>query len=218
MTDPGRYRDLDRAEVEPFVPTEAQSVLDVGCYRGAFGSLVKQRRPLVTVTGVEPDASAAAIAATRLDHVITGVFPDDVPATRFDCIVFNDVLEHVVDPWTLLRTTADHLAPRGRIVASIPNVRHYFVLRDLLLRGEWTYVDEGVLDRTHLRFFTRRTMCRLFEGAGYRVDDIAPINLEDYGRLGRLLGHFGRRFDEFRARQYVVVATAGPTTNQKLPP
>lgn len=206
MRDSGRYRDLDRAEVEPFIPLNVGSVLDVGCYRGAFGALVKQRRPRVHVTGVEPDESAAGVAATRLDSVVAGVFPGDVTATTFDCIVFNDVLEHIADPWSLLRDATRYLDPNGCVVASIPNVRHYFVLRDLAVHGEWTYVDEGVLDRTHLRFFTKRTMRTLFEDVGYAVDTIAPINLEAYGRLGRLLGLFGRRFEEFRARQYVVVA------------
>lgn len=217
MTGDGRYRDLDRAEVEPFIPRESSTVLDVGCYRGAFGALVKQRRSSVQVTGIEPDAAAAEIAATRLDGVVNGSFPEGLAAAQFDCVVFNDVLEHVDDPWNLLRRTAAFVRPGGCVVASIPNVRHYFVVRDLVVHGQWKYTDEGVLDRTHLRFFTKRTMRQLFDDAGYTVRDVAPINLETYGRLGRVLGFFGDTFEEFRARQYVVVAQP-PTTNQKLPP
>ena len=119
----------------------------------------------------------------------------------------------------LLQDSKQFLNPTGCVVASIPNVRHYFVLRDLLVRGEWKYVDEGVLDRTHLRFFTKSTMRSLLEDAGYEVSSVTPVNLETYGRLGRVLSHFGRRVEEFRARQYVLVARPQPeTTNQKLPP
>jgi hypothetical protein len=136
---------------------------------------------------------------------ITGSFPDDLPATEpFDCIVFNDVLEHMIDPWSVLATTRSLLSARGVVVASIPNIRHVSVLLPLLVRGRWSYMEWGVLDRTHLRFFTRRSMISMFEGAGYRVTHIEPhwISGERFGWRRWLRGPL----DEFAAHQYALTA------------
>jgi len=97
------------------------------------------------------------------------------------------------------------LRPRGVVVASIPNVRHVSVTFPLLARGLWEYQDEGLLDQTHLRFFTRRSMETLFRSSGYEVERIEAINLSD-GKTGAILRLGGRWAEEFRAFQYVVVA------------
>jgi 2-polyprenyl-3-methyl-5-hydroxy-6-metoxy-1,4-benzoquinol methylase len=84
------------------------------------------------------------------------------------------VLEHLADPWDALRNLASHLAPEGWIVASIPNVRYWKVVSDLVVRGEFRYVDAGILDRTHLRFFTRGGIQELFTDSGYTVEHLEP--------------------------------------------
>jgi 2-polyprenyl-3-methyl-5-hydroxy-6-metoxy-1,4-benzoquinol methylase len=135
--------------------------------------------------------------------VTCGFFPDDLPAGEsFDCIVFNDVLEHVVDPWSMLDRAKERLAPGGRIVASIPNVRHYIVVRNLALRGRWDYADWGVLDRTHLRFFTRASIEELFETADMAIETFEPINPIKNLRSAFLVGPFR----DMRYLQYAVVA------------
>lgn len=102
----------------------------------------------------------------------------DPPALhqQFDCVVFNDVLEHLVDPWEALGASINLLSPSGCIVSSIPNVRYYKVLKQLLFKKDWRYVEAGILDRTHLRFFTEKSILRLFHTCGYRVDVIKGIN------------------------------------------
>lgn len=212
-TEGGQYPDNERAAVIPFVPRIAQKVLDVGCWRGAFGRELKRQRPQVFVVGVEADPEAAAIAADRLDRVIAGEFPGDVDPSvgPFDCVVFNDVLEHLVDPWEALRVTRSLLAPDGVVVAVIPNVRHLRAVAPLVLRGRWDYTDTGLLDRTHLRFFTRATMVELFESTGYDVESITAQDLSDVGLRGLLmrvaLVPFGKHHSEgLRARHYAVVA------------
>jgi 2-polyprenyl-3-methyl-5-hydroxy-6-metoxy-1,4-benzoquinol methylase len=82
----------------------------------------------------------------------------DLPEEAFDCIVCNDVLEHLITPWQVLGKLAILLKPGGHFVASIPNVQYWGVLKDLVFEGDWRYADEGVLDVTHLRFFTRRSI------------------------------------------------------------
>jgi 2-polyprenyl-3-methyl-5-hydroxy-6-metoxy-1,4-benzoquinol methylase len=183
------YHNRARSEVLPFVPESVQSVLDVGCSEGNFGNFLIQKGK--TVWGIEPEKDCIPICQKKLAGVFWGTFSDflarreqhkmDASADpifhqHFDCVVFNDVLEHLVDPWETLRATIPLLSPSGCIVASIPNVRYYKVLKQLLFKKDWRYVDAGILDRTHLRFFTERSILRLFDTCGYRVDLIEGIN------------------------------------------
>ena len=113
-------------------------------------------------------------AAGRLDRVVVGnieSMPLPREAAPYDCIVLGDILEHLLDPWKLLERLREVLAPGGSVVASIPNVQHYRVVRSLLA-GRWEYRRQGILDRTHLRFFTRKSLPALFEGAGYAVVEV----------------------------------------------
>lgn len=93
----------------------------------------------------------------------------DLPTGAFDLLIYADVLEHLVDPWSVLLTQRGLLRPGGQAIFSLPNVRHVRILASLALRGEWNYVDEGILSIGHLRFFTTRGMRRLITGAGYEI-------------------------------------------------
>ena len=198
-----------RSEIAALVPP-AKRLLDVGCSSGGFGYELRASGVDVAETwGIEPDPGAAAAAADHFDHVVTGLYPDALPAgERFDVVAFNDVLEHLEDPWTALTYTRDEvLEPGGYVVASIPNVRYLPVLADLALRGRWTYTDTGTLDRTHLRFFTRETIEDMFARAGFQVEAVQGVT--DYVALG------GRRRlplrllpADMRWMQYAVVARA----------
>jgi 2-polyprenyl-3-methyl-5-hydroxy-6-metoxy-1,4-benzoquinol methylase len=214
MTDTYQYVDLPRREVLAFLPPGAHRILDVGCGRGGFGREVKLNRA-AEVWGIEQVPEAAAMASEHYDRVVVGEYPaalEDLARAegevrQFDCLVFNDVLEHMVDPWETLRRSHRWLRPGGHVLASIPNIRHYTVLIDLVLRGRWTYTAAGILDRTHLRFFTRKTMADLFADTGYEVECVAPVNFCE-GRLPALLslvpGSVG-----IRCAQFVVRARSG---------
>jgi SAM-dependent methyltransferase len=146
-------------------------VLDVGCAGGYLA------RPLTqagcTVVGVEPDAAAAETARVYCASVTQGDFED--PATRaglpgpFDVVIFGDVLEHLRDPWSALAAASELLAPDGRVIASIPNIAHWSA-RLTILRGRFPHADSGLFDKTHLRFFTRRSAHALAERTGYRIE------------------------------------------------
>jgi SAM-dependent methyltransferase len=206
MTEQHAYGDSERVELDQFIPASAQKVLDVGCRQGGFRAALKRRRPECVVWGIESDREGAAVAATRVDRVINGCFPEEMAADEhFDLVVFVDVLEHLVDPWNALKHASSLLRPGGEVVASIPNVRHVSVTFSLLARGLWEYKDEGHLDQIHLRFFTRRSIETLFRSSGYEVERIEAINLSD-GKTGAILRLGGRWAEEFRAGQYVVVA------------
>lgn len=160
-----------------FVPVSAHRILDVGCGIGVFGEELKRRRCTV-VEGVEIVPEKAAEARTRLDTVWEGCYGSSMPlpAGIYDTIVFNDVLEHMSDPTAALAWSLKLLAREGCVVASIPNIRHFPTVWKLAVQGQWNYTDQGILDRTHLRFFTRATIGKLFSEAGYRVIEIRGIN------------------------------------------
>jgi 2-polyprenyl-3-methyl-5-hydroxy-6-metoxy-1,4-benzoquinol methylase len=205
-----------RQEMLRFIPEGASTLLDIGCSTGAFGRELKLRSPRLEVHGVEVDALRANEARAVLDHVTTGHFPDvaDTLGVRtFDVVVMNDVLEHMATPDAALAAAHTLVKDDGLVVASIPNVRHFSVWAPLVIRGDWRYEDDGLLDRTHLRFFTRRTMVELFENAGWAVHRVTGINRSSHSRHGgetlavRATSKLSlRRADPFLFVQYVVEA------------
>jgi len=191
------YFQQARPEMLPFVPAQSRFVLEVGCGSGEFAGLLKARLPGATVWGIEPSRDAAALAAGKIDRVVHGSFESGMPelaGQRFDCVVFNDVLEHLVDPEDVLRKCRAYLAEGGVIVASIPNILYFYEITKILLEEDWEYCEHGILDKTHLRFFTRKSIVRMFQSAGYRVEQIDGINafagkkyrLINFLMLGRL--------------------------------
>jgi len=167
-----------RHEMLDFLPPTAKKILDVGCGEANFAYLLKQKTQ-GEIWGIELDQKASAIAKTKIDHVFCGTAEDNLvnlPNGYFDAIYFNDVLEHLIDPYSLLKVISSKLSPQGVIIASIPHVRYFRVLTQLIFQREWRYEDTGVLDRTHLRFFTKKSMMRMFEENGYKVLKTKPIN------------------------------------------
>lgn len=203
------YWSESRPHVADLVPASAERVLDVGCNDGTFGAGLLARRPGREVWGIEPHDLDAQTAAGRLTGVAQGFYPEAlerVPGT-FDCVSFNHVLEHMVDPWEALRVTKQRLAPGGVIVGELPNVRHLPFLVDLALRGRFDYVDSGLLDRTHLRFFTRSSAHDLFDSTGYVVDTFFPVVAMGNARfprssrvVARVIGDLSYMAFAFRAR------------------
>ena len=171
------YFGYSRPEVVALVPETARRVLDIGCGAGRLGEAIKQRQQ-ASVCGIELDARAAEAARQRLDHVWAGDVERldiQIAPGSFDAIVCADVLEHLREPGRLLEQAREWLTPDGRLIASIPNVRHHSVVRSLL-QGNWTYESAGLLDRTHLRFFTRREIEKLFHRAGFAIEGMWSVN------------------------------------------
>ena len=166
---PQYFRNV-RDDIVSLVPGDANDILEIGCAAGMTGNKLKQK-PGVYVAGVELDHRAAVEAKKVLDDVIEGDIETlELPfgEKRFDCILFADVLEHLIDPLAVLKKTRKLLRANGTVIASIPNVQ-YLGLVNQLVEGNWTYQDEGILDRTHLRFFTYHEIVKLFDEAGYRI-------------------------------------------------
>jgi len=183
------YFGTPRREMLEFIPKGVTSILEIGCGTGAFGALVKNQYGC-RYTGVELMEQAAEIARARLDEVVVAnIEKDPLPFQPggFDCLVCNDVLEHLVDPWVALKTLTRFLKPGGYVVISLPNVRFSEVVKNLVVRKRWEYQEEGVLDRTHLRFFTESSIRALLESAGLVVQQLHGINPINYAWRLQLL-------------------------------
>lgn len=166
MAETSYYQNM-RTEVLALLPNKPKRVLELGCGEGFFGNALK-RRYQCHVTGIELFEAAAGPARERLDEVYNESLDgfDFSKLGKYDLIVANDVLEHLNDPWLVVQQLKEHLTDEGYFVASIPNVQYHQTITGLL-KGRWDYKDCGILDRTHLRFFTRQTASELFARNGY---------------------------------------------------
>jgi 2-polyprenyl-3-methyl-5-hydroxy-6-metoxy-1,4-benzoquinol methylase len=204
------YFEQQRREMLPYIPLNAKRVLEVGCGNGSFAAHLKSQRS-VQVVAIEAHPAAAEKARRRVDRLIQATIEEALPklaGEQFDCVVFNDVLEHLVDPWAALSQTKPLLSEHGRVVASIPNVRYFPVLKDLVLKGHWEYQQQGVLDRTHLRFFTAHSMRQLFTHTGFDIQTLEGINGIPFPwKLGVLNALSGQALKDTRFPQFACVAT-----------
>lgn len=234
---PNPYRYDGNHELDPFevsgmlaaqVPAGAR-VLDVGCGTGALSTMLRDVRN-ASVFGVEPDADRAALALERGISVHHGVL---TPALRerigqFDVVIYADVLEHLADPLAELRIASQFVAPSGLILISVPNIAHWSV-RVNLLRGRFRYAEYGIMDATHLRWFTEETTRQLAAQAGIDVVSVqqtAGVMLQCYreSRLSKLpeawrsrqVRRLSRRFPRLFGCQHIVVGRLGAPVGRSL--
>ena len=169
------YYDHKRPEILNLIPTTAKTILDLGCGSGATGKALKERQPC-HVTGVELNKEAAEIAKKNLDTCICDNLnrfnPIFIDGT-YDCIVLADILEHLISPWRVLKKFAQVLNKNGTLIASIPNIAHPWIISQLQ-KGLFRYEQAGLLDITHLRFFTKTTIGQLFYKTGLKITKILP--------------------------------------------
>ena len=164
-----------REDVLPLFDRKYSQVLDVGCSTGNTGVMLKERNLCDFVTGVEPFEATAAIAKQRLGRVIEGSIENaihEIDDESIDCVLCLDVLEHLVDPWKVIEELGRKVKVGGVLICSLPNIRHVSILFNLLVLGKWTYTESGILDRTHLRFFTRDSTYTLAAIDGFKVEEM----------------------------------------------
>jgi SAM-dependent methyltransferase len=208
--------------------------VDMGCGTGATAAEAKRRFPGVTVVGFELSATAAAVAQRRLDRVVQG----DLEGVDFaqlgfapgsiDGLLLADVLEHLYNPWQLLSKLRPYLAPAAQVVASIPNARNLVLLSELA-GGTFRYEEAGLLDVTHIRFFTKADMLAMFAQTGYvvrsvlRCDDgrippfpevALPTDLSAGSLTLRALD--AQALEELRTIQFYLKATPAPGSGSAM--
>lgn len=194
----------------PFVPVSSRTVLEVGCGSGEFAANLKLERK-VHVTGIEPFLAAATEASVRLDELIHGDVDSGISKLKgrsFDCIVCNDVLEHLKFPWETLKKLHPLLTPGGVLVLSIPNMRFLPVLKELVLHGNWQYTDDGVMDRTHFRFFTKKSIMIMLKDCGYFLNKMEGINALPFSRKFYVFNKLmAGKYSDLRFLQFACVAS-----------
>lgn len=177
------YFGIARSEILPHLPAKVDRLLELGCGTGATVALVKSHRRVAWAGGVELAPDAAATARTHCDKVwSTDIererFEQEIPRGSLDLVLCLDVLEHLVDPWSVIARMSPLVAPGGSLIASIPNIRNWKFIRKLLFAGEFRYANAGLLDRTHLRFFVRTTAIELVEAGGLKA--VAATNAQPW--------------------------------------
>jgi len=156
-----------------------QRIIEVGCSTGALAKAYKQRIPGTSYIGIEIDPDYASLAKRYCDEVIIGDIENKLIDQHHSllegagCWVFGDCLEHLKDPWEILREIKPMISPDGCVCACIPNMQHWSIQLDLNA-GNIRYQDSGLLDRTHLRWFTKITIEELFASTGYRIEHMQP--------------------------------------------
>ena len=169
------YHNLLRREILELVPPQASAILDLGCGTGELGKAVKTRQKCF-YAGIELSKEAAGIASNSLDRVWQdnlNRFDPSFLRRKFDCIIFADILEHLIHPWTILDKFTSSLADDGIIIASLPNIAHPWIISQLQ-KGLFRYEAAGILDATHLRFFTQTSIFQLFYKAGLKIMLLRP--------------------------------------------
>lgn len=217
-----------RRELVDLSPRPIRLALDIGCAAGGTGAYIKSKHPRARVIGIEVNRSAAELAKKHLDQVLVGRFEEidfaaaGIKPGSIDTVIVADVLEHMYDPWSVLTALRPWLSMDAQVIASIPNVRNLKLMEDMAA-GYWRYEDSGLLDITHIRFFTLREVRRFFHETGYHVRTLqyaidprlmafyqenkprpGPLDI-NLGKMS-LHGIEGAELDELCSLQFYVVA------------
>lgn len=172
------YYESNREDMLKYIPQGIKTSLEFGCGFGGFSALLKEKFGTES-WAVEIERGAAEQAEKKLDRVINADAQkslDKIPENYFDCIIFFDILEHLVDPYSLLCAVKTKLTNTGVIITSIPNIRYYRALVGLVIHGSWDYKDHGVLDKTHLRFFTYKSIVKMFNQLDFEILELKGIH------------------------------------------
>lgn len=171
------YYQHSREEIRAFVPENYSNVLEVGCGNGIFRAQLSKPN---TYFGIETNKDAAEKAKEQLDQVICSSFDlafDQLPDEHFDLVVCNDVIEHMPDTDVFLQRIWQKMSPEGYIIGSVPNIRYFRQLIELMVQKDWQYKQAGILDNTHLRFYTYKSFKRTLKENGYLVEELSGINV-----------------------------------------
>lgn len=217
----GTYYSNVNQDLLDLIPGGAARILEIGCAAGSLGARYKEMNPGCVYMGVELNAAVADQARERLDEVFVGNVENmdinelPVAENSLDCLVYGDVLEHLISPWQELAKRIKLVKEQGMVVACIPNIQHWSIIYGLL-RGAWDYQDEGLLDRTHLRFFTLRGVVGLFQQANLEILQIKGVRVHNefserlFQMLTPVLGQLdldSKRFvEQATVLQYLVQA------------
>lgn len=179
MTDTTDYYSHVREDFFHEISKGNNTILEFGCSEGRTGQAIKKAGLADYYVGVDIHEPSVKVASTFLDEAICANLDDfdfsKLGNKKFDYVICGDVLEHLYDPWKALSEIHGLIKPGGKLIITLPNTRHYSVSASLLFKGTWTYSEAGILDRTHIRFFTKSTIMSLFSSEMYELKGIEPL-------------------------------------------
>ena len=184
------YYELARPEIARIIVGTPARILEIGCAAGNFRQNIGWR---CEYHGVEPSASAIEKAAQKgiiTHHGKYDSVKDQLPDNYFDLIIANDVIEHMTDTLPFLKSIRGKLSEHGKVIGSVPNVRYISTLWNLLVKRDWQYAEAGVLDSTHFRFFTPKSIAQTLKEAGFTIDYLKPSGPDRYSIIKKLLYPF----------------------------
>ena len=206
------YYTEGRKELLKYIPDNSKSILDIGCSSGYFLNNFKNTQ--IYTVGIEPDLNSAIVAKDNADLIINSEFNaksvqellSQSSIKEFDCIFFNDVLEHLYDPWEAIELCKSLLSSSGVIIASIPNLLFYSNIWNILKTQDFKYEAAGIMDITHIRFFTKKAIIRMFEAKQYsikKIEGLNPVTSLKFKLANFLLFD---KITDLRFMQFVVIA------------
>ncbi len=195
-----------RHDIIKLIPyNQNNKILEVGCGEGNTLLTLKSMKKASYIAGID---IIDLNQKEKLDKFICGDIEKRVsslpfPETFFDIIICADILEHLVNPWKVVKELKKYLKLGGYFIASIPNIREIKTMTTIFLKGDFKYSDAGILDKTHLRFFCKKNMEKLFLEAGYKIDKITHNLSPKRNLVNKLTLGF---WEEFFVMQYLIVA------------
>lgn len=198
------YYSASRQDMLKYVDFPVQTILDIGCGEGNFAS----NFPDAEYWGVEPTSKQAMIAKSKRLNILNGTYDDvaeQIPNGHFDLIACNDVIEHMIDPVGFLQNIKQKLSPHGKLIASIPNIRHVTVAFKLLFYGEFDYENSGIMDYTHLHFFTPKSFRKIVQDCGWIVEKLEPLTVAPFKPIKNIILKFlERNSHDLRTIQFAI--------------
>jgi 2-polyprenyl-3-methyl-5-hydroxy-6-metoxy-1,4-benzoquinol methylase len=201
------YYGLARLDVLRFLESPLGRVLDVGCGAGGNAKALRERGA-TEIVGIEIHEPSAEKAREVFDIVLAGAVEDQLEnlTGTFDTILNYDVLEHLADPHSVVKSLRDIAAPNARLHVSLPNARHWSLMRDLVVRGSFGYTKSGHRDSTHLQWFTVADASRMLEDAGWHVERVDHQELHQVSKLAERITR--GLTAEFLVYQWALLARA----------
>ncbi len=186
ISKPDVYYSATRSDMLKYINNSPKRILEIGCGTGRFAMNFKG----IEYWGVEPNNEAAQQATSHSNRIIIGTYESSssqIPNNYFDLIVCNDVIEHMIDPIGFLRSVKVKMASGGKLIASIPNIRYAPQLYSLLFNGTFDYEASGLMDYTHLHFFTQKSFRKIAESCGWKVEVSEPLAIAKFKPLKNLI-------------------------------
>ena len=205
---PAHYFHGGRADLVNHLMTGPESlILEIGCGSGGTGALALAQGKCGAYFGIEIEPKAAAAALTVLTDVQIGnveTMEMPFPRNHFDAIIASEVLEHLTDPWAVMKKLVERLKPGGQLIATVPNISHWRIILSLM-KGKFVYTEMGIMDRTHLRWFTPASFRDMAECAGLKVVRISPPG--PFGLIARVINAVtGARFSHLFHTQIALLS------------